>query len=75
MNLYTNKYVHIVKCSSHFTQLQLPQLILVYILKKEDDKQIFISTLYGSLLFKEHTAKWTKSTQKCPKQREIQHIF
>ena len=46
MNLYTNKYVHIVKCSSHFTQLQLPQLILVYILKKGDDKQIIISKRY-----------------------------
>ena len=31
--------------------------------------------LDGSLLHEKHATKWTKNTQKYPKQREAQHIF
>ena len=64
-------HIHIVKCSSQCAQLQLPQLLLLYVLNKKDNKQAFIhmKMLDGSLLFEELTKKWTKNTEKCSQQR------
>lgn len=69
--LHKNMHIHIVKCSSQCAQLQLPQLLLLYVLNKKDNKQAFIhmEMLDGSLLFEELTKKWTKNTQKCSQQR------
>ena len=58
----------------HHRVLNFPQQLLLYILKKKDNKQKFIhmEMLDGSLLFEKHTTKWTKNTRKCSKQRENQ---
>ena len=37
---------------------------------KKKEAKIQMKMLNGSLLFEEHSTKWTKSTKKCPKQRE-----
>ena len=59
--------MHILKRTLKCDQLHLSQPLLFYISKRKD-KQTHKKMFDGSLLLEEHSTKWTKNTQKSPKQ-------
>ena len=60
--------MHILKRTLKCAQLQLSQPLLFYIFKKERQTKTHKKMFDGSLLLEEHSTKWTKNTQKSPKQ-------